>query len=79
MSLGFFWKLAPLLMTQLVKNLPVVQETWEMQVRFLSWEDPLEEENCHLLQYPCLKNPRAREARQATAYGVLKSQTGLRE
>ena len=28
-------------MAQLVKNLPAVQETW---IRFLGWEDPLEEE-----------------------------------
>ena len=27
------------LIAQLVKNLPVIQETW---VQFLSWEDPLE-------------------------------------
>ena len=27
--------------TQLVKNLPAMQETW---VQFLGWEDPLEEE-----------------------------------
>ena len=29
------------LVTQLVKNPPVMQETW---VRFLGWEDPLEKE-----------------------------------
>ena len=29
------------LVVQSVKNLPAMQETW---VRFLSWEDPLEEE-----------------------------------
>ena len=29
------------LIAQLVKNLPVMQETW---VRFLGWEDPLEKE-----------------------------------
>ena len=28
------------LVTQTVKNLPAMQETW---VRFLGWEDPLEE------------------------------------
>ena len=31
-------------MAQWVKHLPAVQETQEMQVRFLSREDPLEEE-----------------------------------
>ena len=29
------------LIAQLVKNLPVMQETW---VRFLAWEDPLQKE-----------------------------------
>ena len=28
----------------MVKNLPGMQETQEMQVQSLSWEDPLEEE-----------------------------------
>ena len=31
-------------MTQLVKNLPAMQETQEVQVSSLGWEDPLEEE-----------------------------------
>ena len=31
-------------MAQWVKNSPAKQETEEMWVRFLSWEDPLEEE-----------------------------------
>ena len=31
-------------MAQAVKNLPAMQETQEMQVRSLGWEDPLEEE-----------------------------------
>ena len=30
-------------MAQRVKNLPAMQETQEMWVRFLGWEDPLEE------------------------------------
>ena len=38
-ELNFFgW---PSLAAQLIKNLPVMQETW---VRFLGWEDPLEKE-----------------------------------
>ena len=28
----------------MVKNLPAMQETWEMWVRSLGWEDPLEKE-----------------------------------
>ena len=31
------------LMAQVVENLPPVQETQEMPVRFLDWKDPLEE------------------------------------
>ena len=34
-------KCIPSLVAQLVKNLPVMQETW---VRFLAWEDPLQKE-----------------------------------
>ena len=34
-----FFKLGASLVTQLVKNLPAMQETW---VRSLGWEDPLE-------------------------------------
>ena len=32
------------LVAQTVKNLPAMQETQEMQVRFLGQEDPLEED-----------------------------------
>ena len=35
-----YWGIADSLLTQLVKNLPAMQETL---VRFLGWEDPLEE------------------------------------
>ena len=45
------------LVTQMVKNLPVMQKT---QVRSLGWEDPLEKEMA--LQYPCLENPMDRRA-----------------
>ena len=31
-------------MAQWVKNLPAMQETLEMRVQSLGWEDPLEEE-----------------------------------
>ena len=31
-------------MAQQVKNLPAMQETQEMWVYFVGWEDPLEEE-----------------------------------
>ena len=34
-------------MAQRVKNLPAMQETQEMWVRFLGWEDPLEDETAN--------------------------------
>ena len=39
-----------------------MQETQEMCVRFLGWEDPLEEEMTTSLQYSCLENSMDREA-----------------
>ena len=42
------------LVTQMVKNLPAMQETW---VRTLGQEDALEKENSNPLQYSCLGNP----------------------
>ena len=41
-------------MAQLVKNPSAVQETQEMWVQSLGWENPLEEE---ILQCSCLENP----------------------
>ena len=35
----------------------LMQETQEVWVQFLDWEDPLEEKNGDLLQYYCLENP----------------------
>ena len=46
-------------MVQTVKNLPAVQETQDMQLRSLGWEDPLEEGP---LQYSYLENPMDRGA-----------------
>ena len=40
-----------------VKNLPAVQETQEMQVQSLGQEDPLGLGNGHPLLYSCLKIP----------------------
>ena len=61
-------------MAQMVKNLPVMQET---QVQSLGWEDPLEKGNGNPLQYSCLENPMDRGAWQATVYVVAKSWTQL--
>ena len=64
------------LVAQMVKNLPVMQET---QVQSLGWEDPLEKGNGNPLQYSCLENPMDRGAWQATVYGVTKSRTRLKD
>ena len=56
-------------MAQLVKNLPAVQETW---VRFLGWEDPLEEGKATQLQYSSLEN-----SMDYTVHEVAKSWTRL--
>ena len=47
-----------------------MQETQEMKVPSLGWEDPLEEEMAP--QYSCLKNPVGRGASPATVHGVAK-------
>ena len=59
-------------MTQSVKNLPAVQETW---VQSLCWEDPLEMGIATHLQYSCLENPMDRGTWWATVHGLTKSRT----
>ena len=62
-------------MTQMVKNLPAMQET---QVRSLGQEDPLEKGMAsHSLQYSCLENSTDRGAWRVIVHGVAKSQTQL--
>ena len=56
-------------MVQPVKKLPAVQETQEMQLRSLGWEDPLEEGP---LQYSYLENPMDRGAWWATVQRELR-------
>ena len=61
-------------MAQWVKNLPVMQETQEMQVQSLGWEDSLKEEMAmpsSLLVWKILC-PMNKGAWQATVYGVTK-------
>ena len=62
------------LIAQSVKNLPAMQET---QVRFLDWEDPLEEEMATHSSNLAWKNPMNRGTWQATVHGVKKSWTLL--
>ena len=60
------------LVSQTVKNLPALQETW---VQSLGWEDSLEMGMATPRQYSCLENFMDREAWWATVHGVAKSQT----
>ena len=62
------------LIAQSVKNLPAMQET---QVRFLDWEDPLEEEMATHTSILAWRIPMDRGASRATIHGVRKSQTRL--
>ena len=64
------------LVSQMVKNLPAVRETW---VRTLGWEDPLEE---GMETHPSIfawRIPMDRGAWRATVHGVTKSPTRLRD
>ena len=75
MSKFAFWEVAGFPGDSVVKNLHEIQETQEMWVRFLGWEDHLEKDNGNPLQYSCLGNPMDGGAWQATVHGVAKSQT----
>ena len=56
-------------MAQLVKNLPIMWETWVLS---LGWEDSPGERKGYLLQYSGLEN-----SMHCIVLGVAKSQTGL--
>ena len=60
---------------QWVKNLPAMQETQEMQVRFLSWEDPLEEGTATHLSILPGESPLTEEPGGIQSMGVTKSWT----
>ena len=66
-------------MTHRVKNPPAVHETQEMRVRFLGWEDPLEEEMATRSTILAWKNPTDRGAWLSTFHGFTKSRTQLSE
>ena len=58
------------LVAQMLKNLPVMRETW---VWSLPWQDP----HGNPFQYSCLENSMNRGAWQATLHGVAESRTWL--
>ena len=63
-----------ILLAQMVKNLPAIQETW---VRSLGWEDSLEKEWQPTPVFLSGKNPMDRAGWQATVHGVTKIQIQL--
>ena len=62
------------LVTQTVKNLPAMRETW---VRSLGWEDALEEGMETHSSFPAWGIPMDRGAWWATLHGFTKSRTRL--
>ena len=66
------YKLWASLVAQIVKNLPVIWETW---VRSLGWEDPLEEGMATYSSILAWRIPMDRGACWATVQGVEKSWT----
>ena len=71
-----YWPSRASLMVQWVKSLPAMQETQEMRVWSLGWEDILEEEmetlsNILVWKIPCIEEPGRLQS------GVAKSQTWL--
>ena len=62
------------LVTQLVKNLHAMWETW---VRSLGWEDPMEEGMATQSCLPAWRILMDRGAWQATVHGITKSWTPL--
>ena len=64
------------LVAQMVNNPPAMWETW---VQSLGWEDPLEEGMATHSSILAWGIPMDRGAWRATAHGVAKSQTRLRD
>ena len=64
-------------MAPCVKNLPAVQETQEMRVPSLGWEDPLEEEMATHPSVLAWKKSQGRESLEGDSPKVKKSHTQL--
>ena len=56
----------------MVKNLPEIQETQEMWVRSLGWEDPLEKGMATYSSILVWENPMDKEPWQAPVHGIAK-------
>ena len=68
-TLKVYQKITQVMVAQLVKNLPAMQET---PVRSLGWEDPLKKEMANLSSILAWKNPMDRGAWQATVHGIAR-------
>ena len=78
MECGAFYRIElPYMVAQAVKNLPAMQETQEMQIQSLGWEDPLERKWQPTPVFLPEKSHRQRDrgAWQATVHGVAKGWT----
>ena len=64
------------LVAQMVKNLPLIQET---QIQSLGWGRSPGGKNGNPLQYSCLENSMDIEAWRATVHGVTKNWKRLRD
>ena len=64
-------------MSQWVKNLLAMQETHEIFVQLLGWEDPLEKEMASHSSIPAWRIPTDRGAWWTTVHGIAKSWTEL--
>ena len=60
------------LITQLVKNLPAMQEIW---VQFLCWEDPLEKEMANHSSILAWRIPWTKEPGRLESMGLQESDT----
>ena len=70
----FLLLLNGVLLTQMVKNPPAMQEIW---ARFLGWEEPLEEGMATYSSILAWRIPMDRGAWRAKVHGVAKSWTQL--
>ena len=61
-----------------VKSPPAVPEPQEMEVRYLGWKDPLEEEKATHFSILAWEIPWTEELGGATVHGVAKSWTRLK-
>ena len=62
------------LVTQMIKNLPAVWETWAWP---LGWEDPLEKDMATQYSILCWENSMGRGVWQATIHGITDYYCGL--